>query len=144
MDLLLDVNVVVDICTQRRPHFEAARDAVAACQAAGGRIWLYVGSVQTLEYVTRAELSRQLAEENVFPSQRQLFQRTIELLHEFAKDKQWLAALAEEGSVFDSEDPEDEQLIRALRRFGEGKIKILTRDADLIEKCAQAITPEES
>lgn len=55
-DLLLDVNVAVDIATKRQPFFSISRDAVAACQAEGGRIWLYAGSVQTLEYVARNEL----------------------------------------------------------------------------------------
>lgn len=33
MDLLLDVNVVVDICTGRQPFEEPARQAVALCEA---------------------------------------------------------------------------------------------------------------
>ncbi|RLC28919.1 MAG: aminotransferase, partial [Deltaproteobacteria bacterium] len=67
----------------------------------------------------------------------------LEELKEFSKDKQWLAALAEEGHVFDSVDPEDEQLIRALKRFPTEDIKLLTRDTLLLKKYPdKAISPE--
>jgi len=47
MDLLLDVNIVIDIC-QPRPAFSSlALQAIAKCHAEGGRMWLYTGSVQT-------------------------------------------------------------------------------------------------
>jgi UDP-2-acetamido-2-deoxy-ribo-hexuluronate aminotransferase len=50
MDVLLDVNIVVDIC-QPRPEFTVdALKVLSRCQAEGSRIWLYAGSVQTLEY----------------------------------------------------------------------------------------------
>lgn len=39
------------------------------------------------------------------------------MLKTFVADKQWLAAIASEGDVFDADEPEDEQLIRALNRF---------------------------
>lgn len=65
MDLLLDINIAVDICTRRAPFFEAADLAVTQCTSAGGRLWLYAGSVQTLEYVTRSELRRSNANEGI-------------------------------------------------------------------------------
>jgi len=65
------------------------------------------------------------------------------LLTEFAKDKQWLAALAGEGPVFEAPDPEDDQLIRALDRFPTGVIKLLTRDEGLLaEHPDLTISPE--
>ncbi|MBL0009955.1 MAG: hypothetical protein IPP22_00950 [Nitrosomonas sp.] len=61
----------------------------------------------------------------------------------FAQDKHWLAALANEGNVFESPDPEDEQLIRALERFTSGSIKLLTRDELLCERYPEiTITPQ--
>lgn len=141
MDLLLDVNVVVDLCTGREPHFQVVRDAVAACRARGGRVWLYAGSVQTLEYVTRSELCRQWAKQGIFPTPRQVSHRTRELLRELAKDMHWLAALSGEGDVYGADDPEDEQLIRALRRFAPGTIRLLTRDAAVLAKCPDAVSP---
>jgi UDP-2-acetamido-2-deoxy-ribo-hexuluronate aminotransferase len=75
---------------------------------------------------------------------RQLERQTRDLLKDFCADKHWLAALADEGNVFDSPDPEDEQLIRALGRFAPGSIKLLTRDEDLCQRHPDlTITPSE-
>ena len=142
MDILLDINVAVDICTRREPHFEAADMAVSKCLSEGARLWLYAGSVQTLEYVTRDELRRANAREGFSTTARQLERQTRQVLKEFCADKHWLAALADEGNVFDSPDPEDEQLIRALGRFAPGTIKLLTRDATLCDRYPEhAIAP---
>ena len=55
----------------------------------------------------------------------------------------WLAALAGEGPVFASEDPEDEQLIRALDRFPADSAMLLTRDKPMLQRAAgRAMTPE--
>ncbi len=144
MDLLLDISIAVDICTRRAPFFEAADLAVAQCTVTGGRLWLYAGSVQTLEYVIRSELRASNENEGISATVRQLAQQTRNTLQAFAADKFWLAALAEEGNVFDSTDPEDEQLIRALSRFGMGAIKLLTRDVVLCERYPQqTITPQQ-
>ena len=48
MDLLLDVNVAVDVCTKRPAFYKMADFVLAKCTQTGGRIWLYAGSVQTL------------------------------------------------------------------------------------------------
>ncbi len=142
MDILLDVNVAVDICTRREPHFENADIAVSKCLSEGARLWLYAGSVQTLEYVTRDELRRANSKEGINTTARQLERQTRQVLKEFCADKHWLAALADEGNVFDSPDPEDEQLIRALGRFAPGTIKLLTRDETLCERYPEhAIAP---
>jgi UDP-2-acetamido-2-deoxy-ribo-hexuluronate aminotransferase len=144
MDLLLDINVVVDICTKRQPFFHDADLAVTQCLCQGGRLWLYSGSVQTLEYVTRDALRRNPESTGTVISARQLERQTRDLLKAFATDKHWLASLAGEGDVFDSPDPEDEQLIRALGRFAPGSIKLLTRDALLCERYpALTITPQQ-
>ncbi len=77
-------------------------------------------------------------------SNRQCAARARQTLKLFAQDKHWLAALANEGNVFDGPDPEDEQLIRALGRFAPGSIKLLTRDAALCERFPQhTITPQQ-
>ena len=143
MDILLDVNIAVDICTRREPHFETADMAVSKCLSEGARLWLYVGSVQTLEYVTRDELRRANAKEGFAATARQLERQTRQVLKEFCSDKHWLAALADEGNVFDSPDPEDEQFIRALARFAPGTVKLLTRDETLCDRYPEhAIAPQ--
>jgi hypothetical protein len=45
MDLLLDVNIVLALCTPRLRWFDAAANAVSHRIKNGGRIWVYVGSV---------------------------------------------------------------------------------------------------
>ena len=144
MDLLLDINIAVDICTRRSPFFDDADLAVTQCRCTGGRLWLYVGCVQTLEYVTRSELRLSNAKEGIHATERQLIRQARHTLQTFAQDKHWLAALAEEGSVFDTPDPEDEQLIRAMSRFAPGSIKLLTRDELLCERYPElTITPKQ-
>jgi len=134
MDLLLDVNVVVDSCLGRQPWCSAVDLAMAKCLAEDGRLWLYAGSVQTLDYVIRGELKRAGSPGSLPPSAKQLAHRSKALLDAFAADKHWLAALAGEGPVFSALDPEDEQLIRALDRFTPGSIRLLTRDELLLER----------
>ena len=90
--------------------------------------------MQTLDYVTQSELRRLATEQGKPLSGKQLVAQTHHLRKTFAADKQWLAALADEGPVFDAADPEDEQRIRALDRFPSGSIRLLTRDEHLLEK----------
>ncbi len=127
MNLLLDVNIVLDICAVRAPFVQWSAGAIQKCLDSGGKIWMYVGSVQTLEYNLVQELQRR----RTGLTRRQLAHQARQALKGFAQDKHWLAALADEGNVFDSPDPEDEQLIRALGRFAPGTIKLLTRGAKL-------------
>jgi UDP-2-acetamido-2-deoxy-ribo-hexuluronate aminotransferase len=137
MDCLLDVNVAVDVCLRRAGFYERACAAFhRAC--ASGRVWLYTGSVQMLECVIYKELRYDQPEISRNDALR--LARTI--LTGFCSKTQWLAALAEDGDVFGSEDPEDEQLVRAVARLGPDA-KLLTRDARLLESCPQAISPED-
>lgn len=143
MDLLIDVNIALDMCAKRQPFYTPARDALAICQQQGGKLWLYVGSVQTLEYNLYNTLRNDPKTAALMPTKRQLHARCLALLEAFAADKHWLAALAGEGSVFSAVDPEDEQLIRALERFSPNSIRLLTRDEPLLETHPdKAISPE--
>lgn len=132
MDLLLDVNVVLDICMQRYPHAEASTWAVERALGSGRKLWLYCGSVQTLEYNLYEILKRENGNSNRSASNKSLLARARRQLSEFIKGKHWLSALAGEGNVLDAPDPEDEQLIRALDRFPAGQVRLLTRDARLL------------
>ncbi len=133
MNLLLDVNIVLDICALRTPFVLQSAGAVQQCLNHGGKLWLYTGSVQTLEYNLVQELQRR----QTGLTKPQLAYQARQALRAFAQDKHWLAALADEGNVFDSIDPEDEQLIRSLDRFAPGSIKLLTHDEKL-----QALYPQ--
>ncbi|MFO0254938.1 MAG: DegT/DnrJ/EryC1/StrS family aminotransferase [Betaproteobacteria bacterium] len=142
MDLLIDVNVALDVCAQRKPHAATSMLAIEAAKAGAARLWLYAGSTQTLEYNLYQHLKRIHQPAPNGPSNKSLLGKARSVLSEFVKDKQWLAALAAEGPVFDAGDPEDEQLLRALDRFPAGSIKLLTRDSLLLEKHPdKTITP---
>ena len=107
-------------------------------------MWLYVGSVQTLEYNLFRELTLCLPHDSTAPFDSRIRQRASDLLKVFSTDKHWLAALAGEGPVFGSMDPEGEQLIIALGRFTTGTTKLLTRDESLCERYPDlTITPEQ-
>ena len=101
------------------------------------RTWIYAGSAQTLEYVTVSELRAALAEQGLNLKRAELHSRARELLQASTAPHQWLAALADEGGVFVSADPEDEQLLRVMDRFPRDAIRLLTRDSVLIDLAAQ-------
>lgn len=144
MDLLLDVNISLDICVTRTPHVSGSAAALQRCTRDGGRLWIYVGSVQTLQYNLLGELKRMQPAQGNKATDHELLATAQALLKAFTADKHWLAALADEGPVFDSPDPGDEQLIRALDRFAPGSIKLLTRDEALCQRHPDlAITPGE-
>lgn len=133
MDLLLDVNVIVDHCINREPFVRDVNLAMAKCVEEGGRLWVYVGSVQTIEYVTDKALKRKYEDKGRLTTAKQIRKKVRERLGKFISDKHWLAALASEGNVFNALDPEDEQLIRAMDRCAPGAIKLLTRDEPLLK-----------
>lgn len=143
MDLLIDVNIALDICAQRKPHAESSALAIATAQTHNVRLWLYCGSTQNLEYNLYQHLKRENQKADPPRSSKAVLATARRLLTEFTKDKQWLAALAGEGPVFDAPDPGDEQLIRALDRFPPGAIKLLTRDEHLLGRHPDlTISPE--
>lgn len=140
-DLLLDVNIVVDVCSARQPWCFHSAEAIARCLDDGGRLWLYSGSVQTLEYSLAKEIFRQNQQEEVTFASALAASRDV--LAGFCRDKNWLASLAGEGPVFESYDPENEQLILALKRFPQDTIKLLTRDRAIADKFPElTISPE--
>jgi len=140
--VLLDVNVVVDLCVDRAGSVNS-RFSVALAKNKGLTRWVYVGSIQTLEYVVADELFRQAEDANSPISTALSRARARLLLEQHTANFQWLAALAGEGDVFASHDPEDEQIIRALDRFPVGSATILTRDKPMLKRAGErSMTPE--
>jgi len=140
--VLLDVNVVVDVCVGR-PGSAVSVAAVARAKASGLSVWLYTGAVQTMEFVLAGELLRIHATKGMTLTKGSAIERARELLALFSEDLQWLAALAGEGNVYRSDDPEDEQLLQAMERFGDGEIVLLTSDKRFIRKRnGLVLTPE--
>ena len=121
MDLLLDVNIVLDICQPRPTYLYTALQATSKCRREGGHLWLYTGSVQTLEYNLVRGLIETAQQKEIALLRPEAHRRARRLLKTFAQNNHWLAALAGEGDVFAALDPEDEQLIQALKRFSAGQ-----------------------
>lgn len=144
MDLLLDVNIVLDICASREPFGVEGLAAIQKCKENGGKAWVYTGSVQTIQYNLAQEIKRVKQLQNIHASFKECLKEAQKILKIFCQNKLWLSALSEEGDVFEAEDPEDAQLVRALQRFPEKSIKLLTRDKQLLEKEPElAISPKE-
>ncbi len=140
--LLLDVNILVDLCVER-PGSTNARLALALAEARGTMLWVYAGSVQTLEYVVAAEIHTQAHAQGDKVTHTGARARARHRLERITAGYQWLAALAAEGPVFGAADPEDDQLHRALDRFEEGTAKLLTRDRGMLARYpGRALTPE--
>jgi UDP-2-acetamido-2-deoxy-ribo-hexuluronate aminotransferase len=137
-DILLDVNIVVDICTERMPYFLPSLEVINKAKEQGHRVWIYVGSVQTLEYVTAAELKRQDNEQSFG----HCLLTARRLLETFVEDKQWLAALSSEGNVFTDYDPEDAQLYQAVQRLGIDA-RLVSRDDKMTKRGEYAISVDE-
>lgn len=141
-NVLLDVNFVVDIISKRMPFVLDAVKALAHARACGDKVWLYTGSVQTLEYTAAREIKRIVALTGQNLTFKEALKKAREKLQIFTSDVNWLAALAEDGLVFDEVEPEDAQLVLAVRRLSPDAL-LLTRDQKLIGECQQAISPNE-
>ena len=140
-DLLLDVNIIVDLCVERAGS-NNSRIALAVAKERDLRLWVYVGSVQTMEYVVAAELHERARADDRAISASAARRQARARLRKLTEDMQWLAALAGEGDVFAEEDPEDAQLFRSLDRLP-GKPRLLTRDKRLLaQHPEQTTTPE--
>jgi UDP-2-acetamido-2-deoxy-ribo-hexuluronate aminotransferase len=139
IDLVLDIGIAADICLERGTHFAAALAAFEKAKTEGARIWLYTGSVQALQYVLANRLRRVCSEQLLsLPQSHELARR---LIGRFSELVHWLAALAEDGLVFDQSSPEDAQLVRAVARLGEHAL-LLTRNEALLKTCPQAVSPQ--
>jgi dTDP-4-amino-4,6-dideoxygalactose transaminase/predicted nucleic acid-binding protein len=142
-DLLLDVNVVIDICAGRSPYRRDSLKALDKALREKVRLWLYTGCVQTLEYVLAGEIrraSRDKLQPEIGADESHSLAKA--LLRIFSRDKQWLAALAENDAIWSAEDPEDRQLCNAVFRLGENA-RLLTRDENLAKQFSQAVTPRD-
>lgn len=140
--VLLDVNVVVDLCVTREGSTNS-RLALALAKMSGLTCWVYAGSVQTMEYVVADELFHQAKEADKAISRALSRAKARFVLGQHTANLQWLAALASEGAVFGSDDPEDEQLLLSLDRFSVNTAALLTRDVHMLRRAGdRATTPE--
>ena len=132
MDLLLNKDVIADLCVNNETTAKDIAQALETCKNEGGRLWVYVGAVHSIRYTLFAALQKEHERRGQQVSEQEITRKAGELLEAFVSDKQWLAALAAEGDVFAADDPEAEQLIRAMDRFQPYSIRLLTRDPRLL------------
>jgi len=133
MDILLDPKVLDrDFVGAAQPAWWC--EVVRQCEVLGGRVWLYTGAVGAMQ--------RRVLEVFEHQGRTDAAAAARAWLKDFTADKQWLAALTGEGDVYGGDDPEGEQLLRAVARF-DGRCAVLSRDAGLLARGGdRVITPE--
>lgn len=136
MKILFDVNVVVDLYSERIPYLSEVLQIQKFSKNNGYTTYLYTGSVQTLHYV----LARAIKKPNQNLSNS--LSTASGILNKTSVYFKWWPALSEDGSVFHDIDPEDAQLIKAVNRMGVDAL-ILTRDKELLARCDKAISPDQ-
>ena len=123
MDILLDTSWAVRLAAGEA---SAAWDAVwSRAAAAGERVWLYAGAVGDLQRGVAQLLAGQGTANPVDEARKRI--------KVFTEGKHWLAALAGEADVWETEDPASEQLLRAVARF-DGTCVVLTEDEALLAR----------
>ncbi len=137
-DILLDINIVVDLSTERQPNFSSSLEVITQAKKRGQRVWLYAGNMQMYLRISMLELQTQ----EKYRTDEDPSKKARELLERFSQDKQWLAAIAEDCNVFNDSDPETAQLYNAVQRLGPDA-RIVCRENKLIERGDYAITVEE-
>jgi UDP-2-acetamido-2-deoxy-ribo-hexuluronate aminotransferase len=137
MKVLFDVNIVVDICCERYPYSADAVEVLSRCKQYSLPVYLYAGSVQTLHYAVASQLNS-----NSSGSFSESLKTARDILSAFSSELQWWPALSYEAGVFEDEDPEDAQLMKAVLRMGPDSV-LLTRDEHLLQRCSQAISPKD-
>lgn len=137
-DVLLDTDIVVDICGRREFYGPLAERALRHAEQCGHRLWLSVASVQSLVQATAEELQGQAGQRGKALSKEQAYEDARRNIQRFAADMNWLAALAEDGPVFEHVDCLRAQLIRGVSRLGDNA-RLLTRDTALTEQCKHAM-----
>lgn len=137
-DVLLDVDVVVDVCAGRESRRQLAARALRYAEQCGHRLWLSVASVQSLTRATAEELQRQAKQHGKELSSERAYEDARQEIEQFAAGMCWLAALAEDGPVFQHTDCLRAQLIKAVSRLGDNA-RLLTRDVRLAAQCEQAL-----
>lgn len=132
MDIILDVDVALELCTVAAP-------ALAEAIGSEERLWCYVAAASSLHSALVAQIQRQQGGDAQTAKM-----AAGEKLTAWQGRINWLAALAGEGNVFTTDDPALEQLLRAAQRFPSGKVRILSRQGEWLAKHPALVqTPEQ-
>lgn len=137
-DVLLDVEVVVDVCARGEPHAQRSLRTLEHARRCGHRVWLSVASVEPLQRATALALRQAAQQGGKALSDEDARGLARQELNRFSASVQWLAALAEDGAVFGDANPGEAQLINAVARLGK-TARLLTRNTQLTQRCDQAL-----
>lgn len=144
MDLLIDIELAIDICLQRQADWTQSQQAIDACEARGARMWLYAGAIGALDAAMKIQLQPVQSDDVTCNPSAILAQRKSAFKH-FAQGKQWLAALSSDCEVLDTEDFLASQHVMAMQRFPDRQIRLLTRNAQLLQEYPDlSLSPESS
>jgi dTDP-4-amino-4,6-dideoxygalactose transaminase len=129
MNLLLDTDIVMDICIPETQCQRQAKMVVNEYMNKGYRIWLYAGHLSLYLRMLRDTLKEHAKNDTPYD---EACRSAKEILAQCTKDKHWLPSLSHDCDVLASKRPEQEMLVRATERFPDNTIKILTRDPELL------------
>jgi dTDP-4-amino-4,6-dideoxygalactose transaminase len=143
-DIALGADIVVDLCTASEGDFSPAAKAVRQCTESGGRIWIFAGSLNTYLTGVRNRLQDNAQKESPLLDNDGMEALARKRLANFCQNTNWLAALSCESSIFEFENPEQQQFIQALKTFPEGSIKLISKDPSLLENHPElTLSPED-
>lgn len=141
-NVLLDVNIVIDLCTERQPFFDQSLNAVEAVWNSGGTVFLLAGALQTYHYQVATQLQIQAHQDGIELGRAKSIRTAQAMLQVLEKRCQWLSTFAVDSGFSSTSDPEDEQFINAINRHN-GSIVLLTSDSGLIRQCQYAMKPQD-
>lgn len=141
MNVLIDTDIIIDICTKRQPYFTKSDTAYTLAKDNGYRIWIYTGSLQTLYFEIVSEIKKSTINLGKQIPLSKIKKQARESLRSLSQSINWLAALSEDGDVFSDSNPIICQLVKAFGRLGENAL-LITRNDELLKKNEKAISTE--
>ena len=145
MDILLDIEIAIESFDLDGSNPLSSEKAISLCRDLGFRVWLYVGSLQTLEYRTCHELSHTEETQGKCLSHHEVRNQARALIRSLSEKAHWLSALASEAELAPDLDLDAEQiqLLNAVKRIARGEVVIITRSDRLLEYAPElTLTPE--
>lgn len=141
-NVLLDVNIVIDLCTERQPFFDQSLKAVESVWDSGGIVFLLAGALQTYHYQLATQLQVQAHQDGRELGRAKSIRTAQAMLQLLEKRCQWLSTFAVDSHFSGTTDPEDEQFISAANRHN-GSMTLLTNDVGLIRQSQYAMRPQD-
>jgi len=136
MKIMFDNDVLIDLFTNKINSAEQIQWIVDFAKKSKIPCFMYSGSTQLLYHGIADILYTDDQDESV------ALKKAAELLDKAKQTFLWWPALSEDSDVFDSDLPEENQLLRAFNRMGENAL-FVTRNENLLKREDNAVAPEE-